>query len=159
MAKSTGGRKVTPKKDAAESIEKEIIRDLAELLTETGLTEIEIERNGLRLRVARGGMVQSVAAAPVAAPVAGAASGNVPAENDPGIVPSPMVGTAYFSPEPGAPPFVDVGTKVSEGDTLMIVEAMKTMNHIPSPRSGTVKSILIEDGQPVEFGEPLIILE
>jgi len=160
MAKSTGGRKATPKKDAAESIEKEIIRDLAELLTETDLTEIEIERNGLRLRVARGGTVQSVAQAPaVAAPAAPAASGSAPAENDPGVVPSPMVGTAYFSPEPGAPPFVDIGTKVSEGDTLLIVEAMKTMNHIPSPRSGTVKSILIEDGQPVEFGEPLIILE
>jgi len=160
MAKSTGGRKVTPKKDAAESIEKEIIRDLAELLTETGLTEIEIERNGLRLRVARGGMVQSVAQAPaVAAPAAAVASGNAPVENDPGVVPSPMVGTAYFSPEPGAPPFIDVGSRVSEGDTLLIVEAMKTMNHIPSPRSGTVKSILIEDGQPVEFGEPLIILE
>ena len=160
MAKSTSGRKPTPKKDAAGANEKEIIRDLAELLTETGLTEIEIERTGLRVRVARGGgIVQGIAAAPAMATAAPSVAADTPAENHPGTVPSPMVGTAYMSPEPGAPPFIDIGTRVSEGDTLMIVEAMKTMNQIPSPRSGTVKSILIEDGQPVEFGEPLIILE
>lgn len=164
MAKGTSGRKSPPKsKSSAGAEEKEIIRDLAELLTETGLTEIEIERTGLRVRVARGGA--PMAAAPVAVPAASpapvsndaGAAGSV--ENDPGAIPSPMVGTAYMAPEPGAPPFIDIGSKVSEGQTIMIVEAMKTMNHIPSPRGGTVKAILVEDGQPVEFGEPLVILE
>ena len=163
MAKSTSGRKTPPNKDAAGTTEKEIIRDLAELLTETGLTEIEIERTGLRVRVARGGMTMANVAnvANVAPAPAGTIAGASPAavENDPGTVPSPMVGTIYLSPEPGAAAFVDIGSKVTEGETLLIVEAMKTMNHIPSPRSGTVKAILVEDGHPVEFGEPLLILE
>ena len=165
MAKSTNGRKPTPKKDAAGANEKEIIRDLAELLTETGLTEIEIERTGLRVRVARSGgiVTQGVAAAApvIAAPTAvgGVAVSGDDEENHPGAVPSPMVGTAYMAPEPGAPAFIDVGTKVAAGDTLIIVEAMKTMNHIPSPKAGTVTAILIEDGQPIEFGQPLVILE
>jgi acetyl-CoA carboxylase biotin carboxyl carrier protein len=141
-----------------------LIRELASLLNETSLTEIEIERAGLRLRVARN--VSVVAAAPAfnaaAAPVA-SASASAAATSDlskhPGVVPSPMVGTAYWAPEPGAKPFVEVGSKVSVGQTLMIIEAMKTMNQIPSPRAGTVTQILVEDGQPVEFGEPLVIIE
>ena len=166
MAKGTSGRKTPPKKDPTRENEKEIIRDLADLLTETGLTEIEIERTGLRVRVARGGVAPAGAVAAPAAPAPGtgdaATAGTetvVAAENHPGVVRCPMVGTAYMAPEPGTAPFVDIGTQVTEGQTLLIVEAMKTMNHIPSPKSGTVKSILIEDGQPVEFGEPLLILE
>ena len=142
-----------------------LIRELATLLDETKLTEIEIERDGLRVRVARN--VSIAAAVPAsyhAAPApAATAAAAAPAAADvskhPGMVPSPMVGTVYWSPEPGAKPFIEVGTKVSAGQTLLIVEAMKTMNQIPSPRSGTVTQILVEDGQPVEFGEPLVIIE
>ena len=140
-----------------------LIRELALLLDETSLTEIEIERAGLRVRVARN---ISVAAAVPSAYMPAAAAAAAPAAADgadlskhPGVVPSPMVGTAYWSPEPGAKPFVEVGTKVSAGQTLLIIEAMKTMNQIPSPRAGTVTQILVEDGQPVEFGEPLVIIE
>ncbi|WP_426524246.1 acetyl-CoA carboxylase biotin carboxyl carrier protein [Bradyrhizobium sp. McL0615] len=138
-----------------------LIRELALLLDETSLTEIEIERSGLRVRVARNITVSAAMPASFQpAPVAAAA---VPAGADlakhPGVVPSPMVGTAYWSPEPGAKPFIDVGSKVSAGQTLLIIEAMKTMNQIPSPRAGTVTQILVEDGQPVEFGEPLVIIE
>jgi len=140
-----------------------LIRELALLLDETSLTEIEIERAGLRVRVARNVTVSaSMPAGFQPALVAGAAA--VPAAGadlakHPGVVPSPMVGTAYWSPEPGAKPFIDVGSKVSAGQTLLIIEAMKTMNQIPSPRAGTVTQILVEDGQPVEFGEPLVIIE
>jgi acetyl-CoA carboxylase biotin carboxyl carrier protein len=142
-----------------------LIRELASLLNETSLTEIEIERAGLRLRVARN--VSVVAAAPAfntaSAPIATASASASATTSDlskhPGVVPSPMVGTAYWAPEPGAKPFVEVGSKVSVGQTLMIIEAMKTMNQIPSPRAGTVTQILVEDGQPVEFGEPLVIIE
>jgi acetyl-CoA carboxylase biotin carboxyl carrier protein len=143
-------------------IDHELIRELARLLDETGLTEIEIERAGLRVRVGRAAASAPVAVAVPAAPQASTATaGPMPADpaKHPGVVTSPMVGTAYVGPEPGAPPFVDVGSKVLVGETLMIIEAMKTMNQIPSPRSGTVTQILIEDGQPVEFGEPLIIIE
>jgi acetyl-CoA carboxylase biotin carboxyl carrier protein len=144
-----------------------LIRELALLLDETSLTEIEIERAGLRVRVARNitiaaSMPASVqAAAPGAAASATAAAGAATADfaNHPGVVPSPMVGTAYWAPEPGAKPFIEVGAKVTAGQTLLIIEAMKTMNQIPSPRAGTVTQILIEDGQPVEFGEPLVIIE
>ena len=145
-----------------------LIRELALLLDETSLTEIEIERAGLRVRVARNISVAAsmpAAYAPAAAAPATAAAAAAPAaaaadlSKHPGMVPSPMVGTAYWSPEPGAKPFVEVGTKVSAGQTLLIIEAMKTMNQIPSPRAGTVTQILIEDGQPVEFGEPLMIIE
>jgi acetyl-CoA carboxylase biotin carboxyl carrier protein len=142
-----------------------LIRELALLLDETSLTEIEIERAGLRLRVARNvsiaASVPAVAAAPSGpAPTAAAASAAaVDMANHPGAVPSPMVGTAYWASEPGAKPFIEVGSKVSVGQTLLIIEAMKTMNQIPSPRAGTVTQILVEDGQPVEFGEPLVIIE
>jgi acetyl-CoA carboxylase biotin carboxyl carrier protein len=139
----------------------ELIRSLANLLNETGLSEIEIEENNLRVRVARMMTLPAQAATfPHAPPAAGIAAQNaVPAENHPGVVTSPMVGTAYRSSEPGVPAFVEVGSAVREGDTLLIVEAMKTMNQIASPRSGTVKRILVENGQPVEFGEPLMIIE
>jgi acetyl-CoA carboxylase biotin carboxyl carrier protein len=140
-----------------------LIRELALLLDETSLTEIEIERAGLRVRVARNISIAahmpaavSMAAAPVI-PAAAAAVADF--SKHPGMVPSPMVGTAYWSPEPGAKPFIEVGSKVSAGQTLLIIEAMKTMNQIPSPRAGTVTQILVEDGQPVEFGEPLVIIE
>src|SRR5262245_49833334 len=142
-----------------------LIRELAMLLDETSLTEIEIERAGLRVRVARNiSVAASVPAAYAPAPVAASAAAAAPAAaldlaKHPGAVPSPMVGTAYWAPEPGAKPFVEVGTKVSAGQTLLIIEAMKTMNQIPSPRAGTVTQILVEDGQPVEFGEPLMIIE
>jgi acetyl-CoA carboxylase biotin carboxyl carrier protein len=140
-----------------------LIRELALLLDETSLTEIEIEREGLRVRVARN--ISVTASVPAAyAPAAVAATAAAPAAaldlaKHPGAVPSPMVGTAYWSPEPGAKPFVEVGMKVSAGQTLLIIEAMKTMNQIPSPHAGTVTQILVEDGQPVEFGEPLMIIE
>jgi acetyl-CoA carboxylase biotin carboxyl carrier protein len=136
-----------------------LIRELALLLDETSLTEIEIERAGLRVRVARNISVSAgFQSVPVAAAAAVPAAGADLAKH-PGVVPSPMVGTAYWAPEPGAKPFIEVGTKVSAGQTLLIIEAMKTMNQIPSPRAGTVTQILVEDGQPVEFGEPLVIIE
>jgi acetyl-CoA carboxylase biotin carboxyl carrier protein len=140
-----------------------LIRELALLLDETNLTEIEIERAGLRVRVARNISIaasippnfQALASAPTAAAPVDVAD----IAKHPGVVPSPMVGTAYWASEPGAKPFIEVGAKVSVGQTLLIIEAMKTMNQIPSPRAGTVTQILVEDGQPVEFGEPLVIIE
>jgi acetyl-CoA carboxylase biotin carboxyl carrier protein len=142
-----------------------LIRELALLLDETSLTEIEIERAGLRLRVARTISVAAsvpanfmpTASAPPAATAAPADATDF--AKHPGAVHSPMVGTAYWASEPGAKPFIDVGSKVSVGQTLLIIEAMKTMNQIPSTRAGTVTQILVEDGQPVEFGEPLVIIE
>ena len=149
------------------SIDQELLRNLASLLTETDLTEIEIEQDDFRIRVARNISTQPVhvsaptpvAAAPAVAPAAETASEKADPAKHPGAVPSPMVGTAYFSPAPGAKPFVQVGDKVAAGQTVMIVEAMKTMNQIPAPRAGTVSAILVEDGQPVEYGEPLMIIE
>jgi acetyl-CoA carboxylase biotin carboxyl carrier protein len=143
-----------------------LVRELALLLDETSLTEIEIERSGLRLRVARNvsvaaTMPMQMAAAPAALQAAAAAAAPAAADlsKHPGAVTSPMVGTAYWAPEPGAKPFIEVGSKVAVGQTLLIIEAMKTMNQIPSPRAGTVTQIVIEDGQPVEYGEPLVIIE
>ncbi len=143
-----------------------LIRELALLLDETSLTEIEIERAGLRVRVARNVSIAAsvpvaapVSAAPAAAPALAAAATTADFSKHPGAVPSPMVGTAYLASEPGAKPFIDVGSKVAVGQTLLIIEAMKTMNQIPSTRAGTVTQILVEDGQPVEFGEPLVIIE
>lgn len=144
-----------------------MIRELALLLDETNLTEIEVERAGLRVRVARNisvaAAVPAYAPAPAAAPAPVAAAAAAPAAADmtkhPGAVPSPMVGTVYRAPEPGKPAFIEVGTKVAAGRTLVIIEAMKTMNQIPAPRAGTVTQILIEDGSPVEYGEALVIIE
>lgn len=143
------------------AIDEGLIRKLADLLTETGLTEIEIEHDDLRVRVARGAgpVSQPAAAAPPAQKPAGVAASEPLDTTHPGTVVSPMVGTAYRAPEPGAPPFVEVGGTVTEGQTVMIIEAMKTMNHIPAPRTGTVKAVLVEDGQPVEFGEPLVVID
>jgi len=157
------------KKSGKKLSQKQLIKELAELLDETGLCEIEIEQKDLRIRVAKpqaqivaSGHVPSSVLPAMATPSGGADLGEASAgaskksDND---VTSPMVGTCYRAPEPSKPPFVDIGTKVGVGDTLMIIEAMKTMNHIPSPKAGTVTQILIEDGQPVEFGEPLMVIE
>jgi acetyl-CoA carboxylase biotin carboxyl carrier protein len=136
------------------------IRELAHLLTETGLTEIEIEQAGQRVRVARMGapMAMHAVAAPAAAAALPAADTAKKDGHAAGTVTSPMVGTVYISPEPGKPPFVKVGDRVKEGDTLLIVEAMKTMNPILAPRGGTISEICIQDSQPVEFGQSLVIL-
>jgi acetyl-CoA carboxylase biotin carboxyl carrier protein len=159
----TGERKSKDATRQEPAVDHDLIRELARLLDETGLSEIEYERDGQRVRVAR------EAPGSAAAPARPAATADQPAPvaetapldpaKHPGVVTSPMVGTAYVGPEPGARPFVEVGSRVRAGDTLLIVEAMKTMNQIPSPRAGTVIQILIEDGQPVEFGEPLMIIE
>jgi len=144
------------------AIDHDMIRALAKLLEETGLTEIEVERDGERVRVAR--QTQPIAIAPLVRAIpenAGtiADGAMIDPSKHPGVVTSPMVGTAYRGPEPGSRPFVEIGSRVRAGETLLIVEAMKTMNQIPAPRGGTVIQILIEDGQPVEFGEPLMIIE
>jgi acetyl-CoA carboxylase biotin carboxyl carrier protein len=159
-------------------VDQDLIRAIAELLNKENLAEIEIEQEDLRVRVTRSYpneaptyaapmqyMAQPMAGAPIAP---AAAAGSVPAAapakaedlaSNPGTLTSPMVGTAYRSPEPGKPSFVEVGTKVSEGQTVLIIEAMKTMNQIPAHRSGTVSRILVEDAQPVEYGEPLVVIE
>jgi acetyl-CoA carboxylase biotin carboxyl carrier protein len=161
-AKSKSEAKNDGKNDAR-SGDSALIRELALLLDETNLTEIEIERAGLRVRVARNVSITAAMPAGVATAVPAAASappaGAADVAKHPGVVPSPMVGTAYWASEPGAKPFIEVGSKVSVGQTLLIIEAMKTMNQIPSTRAGTVTQILVEDGQPVEFGEPLVIIE
>lgn len=148
------------------SVDRELILELTKLLDETGLTEIEIEHEGQRVRVARNAgraaavaQVGPAASAPAPRPVAESISAPIDPAKHPGAVTSPMVGTAYAGAEPGARPFIEVGSKVKAGDTLLIVEAMKTMNQIPAPRAGTVIQILFEDGQPVEFGEALVIIE
>jgi acetyl-CoA carboxylase biotin carboxyl carrier protein len=144
------------------AIDADLIRELARLLDETGLTEIEFERNGERVRVARRARRAAAAAGAAAQPSparAAPADGADDLAHHPGLVTSPMVGIAYLAPEPGARVYVEVGSSVRAGETLLIVEAMKTMNQIPAPRAGTVTQILIEDGQPVEFGEPLMIVE
>jgi acetyl-CoA carboxylase biotin carboxyl carrier protein len=157
--KKKGQRRMTAKDQGDNSgAEQQLIRELAELLNKTGLSEIEIEKSGLKVRVARTLTVQAAVAAAPAAAAAAKPAANDPAKH-PGAVKSPMVGTCYRSPEPGAPVFIDVGTRVSQGDTLLIIEAMKTMNQIPAPHAGKVTAILVENGQPVEFGEPLVIIE
>lgn len=153
-------------------VDQQLIRELAGILNDTQLTEIEVEEGDLRIRVSRQATMQAsqmVAAAPqAAAPAAAPAAPSAPAagaekpaaaDTSKNAVPSPMVGTAYRSSSPGAAPYVEVGQTVKEGQTLLIIEAMKTMNQIPSPRSGTVTAILFEDAQPVEFGEPLVVVE
>lgn len=156
---------MSEKKDQQEhSYDSAWIRELAGILEETGLTEIEIEKNDVRLRVSRqgGAAIYTPAAAPPAAsaPAAPAAPpAAAPESMHAGAVRSPMVGTAYLSPSPGAEPFAKEGSQVSEGQTIMIVEAMKTMNPIAAPRSGKVTKILVADAQPVEYDEPLLIIE
>lgn len=148
-------------------VDQQLIRDLATILDETNLTEIEVEQDELRIRVSRTPAAVQAYAAPAAAPAAAAApvqapaapAAPAPADASKNAIPSPMVGTAYISPAPGARPFIEIGQKIAEGQTLLIIEAMKTMNQIPSPRSGTVTAILFEDAQPVEYGEPLVVIE
>lgn len=168
--------KALQKKSAA-GIDADFVRELASVLAETGLTEIEIERGDLRLRLARTAVspvmapamhTHVVSSSPMppalappapAAPAPAAPAPAADAASHPGAVPSPMVGTAYLSPEPGAPLFIKIGDSVSEGQTLMVVEAMKTFNPIPAPRAGKIIAILVSDAQPVEYGEPLVIIE
>src|SRR3954466_386789 len=155
----TPAAKTKPADKAGDSA---LIRELALLLDETNLTEIEIERAGLRVRVARNISMAVATSSPAAATVMSVSATPVAVAElgkHPGVVPSPMVGTVYWASEPGAKPFIEVGAKVSIGQTLVIIEAMKTMNQIPSRRAGTGTQILVEDGQPVEFGEPLVIIE
>ncbi len=146
--------------------EQDLIRELAKLLDETGLSEIEVEREGLRVRVVRQSVTHVLAGGTHVPPIPAVAPAPAimplvipdPAKH-PGVVTSPMVGTAYRAPEPSAKPFVDIGSVVKAGEPLLIVEAMKTMNQIPAPRAGTITQILFEDGHPVEYGEPLMIIE
>ncbi|TKT79204.1 acetyl-CoA carboxylase biotin carboxyl carrier protein [Aquamicrobium sp. LC103] len=148
-------------------VDQQLIRDLASILDETNLTEIEVEQDDMRIRVSRqSAPVQAfapapayAAPAPAAAPAAQAAPAPQPADQNKNAVASPMVGTAYRAAAPGAAPFIEIGQQVKEGQTLLIIEAMKTMNQIPSPRAGTVTAIFVEDAQPVEFGEPLVVIE
>ncbi|KAF0136222.1 MAG: acetyl-CoA carboxylase biotin carboxyl carrier protein [Xanthobacteraceae bacterium] len=157
---------------AKSAIDTAMIRELAQVLADTDLTEIEIELEALKIRVARQVTVHATVAAPVShapapiaapAPAAAALAPVAAASDDPrkhpGVVPSPMVGTAYRRPSPDAKPLVEVGQSVKEGDRLCLIEAMKTFNDIVAPRSGTVTRILFEDGRPVEYGEPLMIIE
>ncbi len=138
-------------------VDESLVRKLSRLLEETGLTEIEYEAAGQRIRVVRNGIVAApAAAAPAPAPTITDDRGDVVPVN---AVTSPMVGTVYLGPEPNAAPFVNVGDSVEKGQTLVIIEAMKVMNPIPSPRAGRVTGILISDGQPVEYGEPLLVIE
>ena len=156
-------------KGPADPIDARLVRRLATILNDTGLTEIEVERGELRIRVARqltaaapAQIAVAPAAAPVAAPAApaapAAAAPPAPAEHKGDAVKSPMVGTVYLQPQPGSPAFVQVGDMVEEGQTLLIIEAMKTMNPIPAPRAGRIVAILVGDSQPVEYGEPLAVI-
>ena len=140
-------------------IDTRLVRKLAGILKETDLTEIEVERGDLRIRVARELTVAAAPVAPAASTPAASEEAAPPAEHDGETVPSPMVGTVYLQPQPGSEPFIRVGSIVTEGQTLLIVEAMKTMNPIPAPRDGKVVKILVADAQPVEFGEPLVVIE
>ena len=153
--------------DKKHGIDQALIRDLANILNETDLTEIEVEQDDLRIRVSRAGTPQYVQA-PIAAPVAAvsaapaaAAAPAAPADarSNKNAVTAPMVGTAYLAPAPGARAFIEVGSTVKEGQTILIIEAMKTMNQIPAPRSGKITEILVSDASPVEYGEPLIVIE
>jgi acetyl-CoA carboxylase biotin carboxyl carrier protein len=154
--------------DRKSGIDQALIRDLANILKETDLTEIEVEQDALRIRVSRNGNVMApmpayaMPAPPVAAfaaPAVAEAAPAAPARDPKNTMTSPMVGTVYLSPAPGARPFIEVGQAVKEGQTVLIIEAMKTMNQIPAPRSGKVVEIIVSDAHPVEFGEPLIVIE
>ncbi|MET3601559.1 acetyl-CoA carboxylase biotin carboxyl carrier protein [Martelella mangrovi] len=155
--------------DQKKAVDAKLVRDLAVILNETDLTEIEVEQDGLHIRVAREVTVTAAPqqamtyAAPAAAPAAAAPAAEAPAapaaNNLDQAVKAPMVGTVYLAPAPGARPFIEVGANVKEGQTLLIIEAMKTMNQIPAPKSGKVTQILVDDAQPVEFDEPLVVIE
>lgn len=144
----------------SKDLDEALVRKLAGLLEETGLGEIEYATGDLRIRIAKPTINATYAApAPAAAPAAVAATPAAVVEESGEVVPSPMVGTAYVAPEPGAAAFAPVGSNVRKGQTIMIVEAMKTMNPIPAPRDGKIKAVHVENGQPVEFGQPLLVLE
>jgi acetyl-CoA carboxylase biotin carboxyl carrier protein len=154
--------KAPASKDAAASIDPRMVQRLADILIETGLSEIEVEQNGLRIRVAR--EIAPATATVYAAPTATASPASpavtpadAPARGE--TIKSPMVGTIYLRPQPDADPFIRVGDRVEPGQTLLIVEAMKTMNPIPAPQGGVILEILVDDAQPVEFGEPLVVIE
>ena len=151
MARKPG----SPPTSHSPAVDHDVIRELAKLLEETGLTEIEFERDGVSIRVARHANAPAPRTRAAEVPLAPTVTVPVDPAQHPGAVASPMVGTAYLGPAPGARPFVEVGSRVKAGEPLIIIEAMKTMNQIPAPRSGTVIQILIEDGQPVEYGEAL----
>ncbi|NMM44323.1 acetyl-CoA carboxylase biotin carboxyl carrier protein [Rhodospirillaceae bacterium KN72] len=150
---------------AKNSVDIELIEKLADLMEEKGLTELIVEEDDSKLRLSRGAVVAAAPVAAAPAPAAPAAVGAAPAAapadaaKHPGAVTSPMVGTAYLAPQPGAANFISVGAKVAAGDTLLIIEAMKVMNQIPATKAGTVTEILVADGAPVEFGEALVIIE
>ena len=160
-------REAPPPKTQSDKNKLGLIRDLADLLNETGLSEIELEQAGMRVRVSRGGTVYAAAPAPMVVPAAvnsaapavaaaqSAAAPAVPVD----AVKSPMVGTIYRAPQPGSPNFIEVGTEVKDGQTLLIIEAMKTMNQIPAPRAGKVTQIYVQNGSPVEYGEALVLIE
>ncbi len=152
-------KSVSPPMPKTPAIDHGVIRDLATLLDETGLSEIEFQRDGVSIRVARNVSAPAVRPRSVEMPIVTPIIAPLDPTQHPGVVASPMVGTAYLGASPGARPFVEIGTQVKAGDTLMIIEAMKTMNQIPAPRAGTVTQILVEDGRPVEYGEPLLIIE
>jgi acetyl-CoA carboxylase biotin carboxyl carrier protein len=150
-------------------IDQALIRDLANILKDTDLTEIEVEQDDIRIRVSRNSQTvyappqfpayAAPMAAPAVAPAAASATAAAPAAAAGFTLTSPMVGTCYHAPAPGSPPFVEIGAQVKEGQTVLIIEAMKTMNQIPAPRSGKVTAILVGDASPVEFGEPLLVIE
>lgn len=148
-----------PSRKTRPSFDPAFVRELAALLQETGLTEIEIEEGGARVRVARGAAPAAAASAvqPASAPQPSPEAAGTTKRGS--VIASPMVGTAYLGPQPGAAPFVKVGDTVKDGQTLIIIEAMKTMNHVPSTMTGRIVEIYIQDGQPVEFGEPLMLIE
>jgi acetyl-CoA carboxylase biotin carboxyl carrier protein len=153
-------------KAPADPIDARLVRKLADILTDTGLSEIEVEHGGLKIRVAKQLMAQAVHVAAPAPAAVSATSAAPAASSEPAaprhngeVVKSPMVGTVYMQPQPESPPFIKVGDTVTVGQTLMIVEAMKTMNPIPAPKGGRIVEILVEDAQPVEFGEPLVVIE
>lgn len=152
-----------PPGSQSDKSELKLIRDLADLLNETGLTEIELEQKGVRVRVSRGGTVYAAAAPASLAPLAPAATPAAAQSAAPAVpadaVKSPMVGTVYRAPQPGSPNFIEVGTEVKAGQTLLIIEAMKTMNQIPAPRAGKVTQIYVQNGSPVEYGEALVLIE
>jgi acetyl-CoA carboxylase biotin carboxyl carrier protein len=160
-------KEAPPPKPQSDKSQLGLIRDLADLLNETGLSEIEVEQAGMKVRVSRGGTVYAAAPAPMAvpaalsaaAPAAAAAQAALPPAVPADAVKSPMVGTVYRAPQPGSPNFIEVGSEVKAGQTLLIIEAMKTMNQIPAPRAGKVTQIYVQNGSPVEYGEALVLIE
>jgi len=161
MSKADNNKSEMTEESGKFDVDEALVRKLAKLLGETGLSEIEFENAGRRIRVTnqKGDTIQTVAAHTSAAPPAAAQPAAKPDQPAPGTLTSPMVGTAYLSPEPDANAFVKVGDRVSKGQTVLIIEAMKVMNPIQAPANGTVTDILIHDGQPVEFGEPLLVIQ